>query len=246
MLALCIATPALGSSSGAVRGPLKIEIVSDRLTLSLTHFPQVYLHGEIDAGAPQRFAALVRSGRIAHGSDVYLNARGGDRAAGMALGRMFHAGGMATHLGTPRQPKHASVAAKTANCVDACVYAYLGGLYRWVPSGHDRIGFTSVPAKNLESSPAAKAYLKDMGIEAEALTPATNAAGDGGWWMTADQMTATGMANNGKLSTTATYDLSPPAPTMQLRQVDRKGTHRLTIRCEPGRTTVTAYDEVGA
>jgi hypothetical protein len=237
LLILSVAMPASGNASDGRGKPLKIDVVRDRLTLSLTHYPQVYLHGQIDAGAPQRFAALVASGRIEAGSDIYLNARGGERAAGMALGRMFRAGGMATHLGTPRQPKQASIEAKTAVCMDACVYAYLGGLYRWVPSGRDRIGFSSPQMQNTLHSPDGKAYLKAMGIKEDAL--------DGEAWMTAERMIASGVANNGQMPPTATYDLSMPAPKMELRLADRKGTHRLTIQCQPGRTTVTAYDEVG-
>lgn len=237
LLLLSVAMPAFGSASTGRGKPLKIDVVRDRLTLSLTHYPQVYLHGEIDAGAPQRFAALVASGRIERGSDVYLNARGDDRAAGMALGRMFRAGGMATHLGTPRQPKRASIEAKTAVCMDACLYAYLGGLYRWVPSGRDRIGFSSPQTQATRHSPDAVTYLKAMGIKDEMLGSEA--------WLTAEKMTASGLANNGRLPTTATYDLSAPAPRLDLRLADRKGTHRLTIQCQPGRTTVTAYDEVG-
>lgn len=238
---LCVplfaATSAFGSVAAGRGKPLKIDVVRDPLTLSLTHYPQVYLHGEIDAGAPQRFAALVASGRIETGSDVYLNAGGGDSAAGMALGRMFRAGGMATHLGTPRQPKQASIQAKTAVCMDACVYAYIGGLYRWVPSGRDRIGFSSPQPQAIRHSPDVVVYLKAMGIKEGML--------GSGAWMMADQMIDSGLANNGRLPATATYDLSPSAPKLDLRQADRSGTHRLTIQCQPGRTTVTAYDEVG-
>ena len=242
---LAAGTLALASGADGSRAPLKIDVVSDRLTLSLTHYPQVYLHGQIDAGAPARFAALMDSGRIAARSDVYLNARGGDRTAGMALGQMFRAGGMATHLGTPRQPKTASLAAKTAECVDACAYAYLGGLYRWAPSGRDRIGFSAAPEQVAKDSSEVAAYLKAMEIDTGALAAAMGAASDGSMWMSADAMNASGLANNGELPTTATYNLSPAAPTLELRQVDRKGTHRLSIQCQRGKTTVTAYDEVG-
>ena len=234
--------------AGAVDGgaaALKIDVVSDRLTLSLTHYPQVYLHGRIDAAAPQRFAALMSKGRIAPGSDVYLNSRDGDRAAGMALGRIFREGGMATHMGTPRQPKTASLAAKTAVCVDACAYAYLGGLYRWAPSGRDRLGFTTAPAQAVKDVPEVAAYLKAMDIDVDALAKVAPTSADGVSWLSADPMVASGLANNGELPTTATYNLAKPAPTLDLRQVDRKGAHRLTIQCRPGKTTVTAYDEVG-
>lgn len=245
LLAVSASAPALGRSVSDASTALKIDVVRDRMTLALTHYPQVYLHGDIDADAPQRFAALMSSGAVAVGSDIYLNARGGDRAAGMALGRMFRAAGMATHLGTPRMPKQASVAARTAVCVDACAYAWLGGLYRWAPSGLDRIGFTSLPSSEVQGSTAVTAYLTDMGIDPGAFAPTASASSDGMLWMIADQMTASDVANNGELPTTASYNLSSPAPTLELRQVDRRGTHRLTIECRPGKTTVTAYDDVG-
>jgi len=233
-MACCLVLPAQAAAVAASR-PLQVTIVNDRLTLSVTHYPQVYLQGTIDAGAPQRFAALVRAGRITPGADIYLDAHGADRAAGMALGRLFRAGGMATHLGTPRQPRHASVAMKTATCTDACVYAYLGGLYRWTPSGRDRLALAAPPGDARDVA----AYLAAMGIDAGALAPAS----PGNW--TAERLLATGLANNGVLPATASYDLRAPAPTLELRQTDRKGVHRLTIRCAPGRTTVTAYDDVG-
>ncbi len=225
--------------------PLKIDVISDRLTLSLTHYPQVYLHGEIDADAPRRFADLMSRGRVVAGSDVYLNARGGDRAAGLALGRMFRSAGMATHLGTPRLPKRASIAEKSASCTDACAYAWLGGLYRWAPSGRDRLGFTSASVATAKDA-AVAAYLKEMAIDSAALVSSAAPEGDGAVWLSADQLVASGVANNGELATTATYDVSTSTPTLELRQVDRKGAHRLTIRCQPGKTTVTAYDEVGS
>ena len=246
LLLLCASASVPGSPAHDRRDRLKIDVISDRMTLAMTGYPQVYLHGDIDADAPQRFRGMLDSGRISFGSDIYLNAAGGDADAGMALGRMFRAAGMATHLGTPRLPKHASVAAKTAVCVDACVYAYLGGLYRWAPSGRDRIGFSTPAAGGASVPSGVPAYLKDMGIDAAALATTVAPSSAGPTWMTADQMTARGLANNGKLPLTATAQLSTPMPTIELRQVGRKGTHRLTIQCSPGKTIVTAFDEVGA
>jgi hypothetical protein len=240
VLLLCVSAPA--SAGTKHYRTLKIKVFRDRMTLAMAGHPQVYLHGEMDARAPQRFQAMMKSGRIRPGSDVYLDVPGGDLDAGIALGRMFREQGMATHLGTPRLPRHASVAAKTAECMDACVYAWLGGLYRWTPSGRDRMGF-SKPAPD---SPQVNAYLADMDIDAAALAAATTPAGSGTAWMTADRLTARGVANNGKLPLVATVQLSTPAPTLELRQVGRKGTQRVTIQCRPGRTTVTAFDEVGA
>lgn len=246
LLTLGVSSPVFAGGRTPTPGPLKIDVIRDRLTLAVTRYPQVYLHGQIDADAPNRFEALMRSGRIPAGSDVYLNAPTGNLEAGMALGRIFRANAMATHLGTPRKPRHASVAAKTAICVDACVYAYLGGLYRWTPSGSDRIGLTALPtAAAASASPELAAYLKEMGIDPAAFEHAVSSTSGGSVWMTADPMLSAGLANNGRLPVTATVNLSAPAPTLELRQVERKGTHRVTIQCQPGKTTVTAYDEVG-
>ena len=93
-----------GANAAPAKGEqLNIHVLSDRLTLAVARHPQVYLYGRIDPDAPKRFAKLMQSGRIAPGSDVYLSAREGDVAAGMALGRLIRQGGMATHLGAPRK-----------------------------------------------------------------------------------------------------------------------------------------------
>lgn len=243
---LCVAAPVLGGTRHERRALLKIQVIRDRMTVAMTGYPQVYLQGEIDTAAPQRFQAMMNSGHISAGSDVYLNVSGGDPDAGMALGRMFRAAGMATHLGTPRPPRHASVAAKTAVCLDACVYAYVGGLYRWTPSGRDRIGFSTPPATVASMAPVLQTYLKDMGIDPAALGATSAPSQTGRAWMTADRMLADGMANNGRLPLTVSANLEAPEPTIELRQVERKGTHRVTIECRPGITTVTAFDDVGA
>jgi hypothetical protein len=243
----CIGMGAAGVVHAA-SGKLNIQVIRDRLTIAVARYPQVYLYGSIDEGAPERFQALMHSGRIPPGSDIYLNARSGDSSAGMALGRMFRAGGMATHLGTPRQPKSAPASAKVATCIDACAYAYFGGLYRWSPSGSDRIGFSAHPEQvdgKVFDKAASAAYLKQMGIDLGTFSPVHADPKDSVVWLPADQMIAANMANNGRLPVTATYDLSGPAPAIELQQIDRKGKHRLAIQCHPGKTTVTAYDEVG-
>ena len=245
LLIVCISASTQTIAGQADQAQLKIDVIRDRMTMDMTGHPQVYLHGEIDVDAPQRFQTMLQSGRITAGSDVYLNSSSGDPNAGIALGRMFRSAGMATHLGTPRPPKHASVAAKTAVCVDACVYAYLGGLYRWAPTGMDRIGFTVSPETSAKASLRVSTYLADMGIDVATLAAAATPSHSGTAWMTADQMKAHGLANNGKLPLTAMTQLSAPTPTIELKQIGRKGTHRVIIQCSPGKTTVTAFDEVG-
>ncbi|QAU25477.1 hypothetical protein EO087_10675 [Dyella sp. M7H15-1] len=231
-----------------------MQVNNDRLTLTLAKAPQVYLSGVIDADASQRFEAMVRSGKIATGSDVYLNASGGDIAAGMALGRQFREDSMVTHLGTPRLPRHVG-AGKPATCIDACAYAYLGGLYRWAPTGADRIGFPTHQVSDPKPAGAGSApqtpddvttYLKDMDIDAAALTSMLTASRDGLAWLSADQMISTRLANNGRLPLMATYQVQSGAPYLVLNEVKRGGEHRMTLQCKQGNVTLTAYNTVGA
>lgn len=237
--ALCLLGVGI-SVAHAESGKLKIHVLSDRLTIAVARHPQVYLYGRIDADAPERFDKLVRAGRIAPGSDVYLSAPDGDAAAGMALGRLIRRGGMATHLGAPRRNFPGATASRTAVCVDACAYAFFGGLYRWAPSGSDRLGLT------LPLSADAAAYLQSMQIDLGELATAPGARAGAVTWLLAERLHKSGAINNGELPPTATYDVLSPTPTLDLRQVDRKGEHRLTVTCRPGQTLIAAYERVGA
>ncbi len=234
----------LGVASGvasAKGGDLRIRVVRDRLTLAVAGHPQVYLYGRIDTGAARRFEQLVRAGRISPGSDVYLSASAGDVATGMALGRMIRSGGMATHLGAPRKTWPGAGHSRAATCVDACAYAFFGGLYRWAPSGSDRLGFTRAELDRARF----RAYLQSMQIDPGGLVATTALASGAVAWFGASGLEQTGAVNNGRLPSTATYDIASPTPSIDLRQVDRKGEHRLTVTCRPGRTEVAAYERVG-
>ncbi|WP_380006622.1 hypothetical protein [Dyella humi] len=233
------------ASHDAAPNQLATQVNDDRMTLSMARVPQVYLYGPIDIDAPHRFEALMKSGKIPTGSDIYLNSPGGSVDAGMALGRLFRQGSMVTHLGTPRLPKGSkTIVNKSAICEGACAYAYLGGLYRWAASGSDRIGFPTYPAQRAPEQ--VDAYLKDMGIDSAALAAvsATGAA-DPALWPNADEMIAKGLANNGRLNLVATYKFMQDAPYLELKQDDRNGEHKITFLCKPGGAELTTYDTIG-
>jgi hypothetical protein len=238
-------------STSAVPQRMAIQVNDDRMTVTMAGAPQIYLYGVIDADAPQRFEALVKSGKIPAGSDVYLNSSQGELAAGMALGRLFRAGSMTTHLGTPRRKGRGGYRGiKAAVCSGACVYAYFGGLYRWAPTGGDRIGLIRHSAAGVAPIKSARgeadAYLESMGINLGALPPTQPSSTETPTWLTADQMTVAGLANNGRLPLKTKSWLLPPAPFLELHQDDRDGSHRLVLQCKPGSLTLTAHDLVGA
>jgi hypothetical protein len=262
LLVLCGTVPAhaMRASSNALQGQasgdLSIQINDDRLTLQVARVPQVYIYGTIDANAPGRFESMMKSGKIPNGSDIYLNSTGGDMHAGMALGRLFRSGAMVTHLGTPRPKlRSSSLSVKTAICSDACAYAYLGGVYRWAPSGSDRIGFPMhyvggpTPSQSgaaTQPSGDVSAYLQEMGVDGKVLAQSSSTAGNGDVWLNADQMLAAGLANNGRSLLSATYRLESGAPFLELKQVDRNGEHRITMLCKRGNIDLAAYSTVGS
>jgi len=226
-------------------GQLAIQVNADKLTLAVAKVPQIYLYGTIDAGAADRFEALVRSGKVPTGSDVYLNSPGGDLHAGIALGRLFRAQSIATHLGVPRRPSRSAQVSRVAVCMDACTLAYMGGLYRWSPTGNDRFGALPMHTQGNAPQPPdeADAYLKELNLTAEAqygrkiqADPST---------LTGDEMINSGLANNGRLAPTVSYHMMGNAPLLTLGQSARDGQYRITLLCKPEGLTVTAYYMVG-
>lgn len=231
-----------GSSQDGGSDQLAVQVNDDRMTISVAKVPQVYLYGPIDAGAAQRVQAMIQSRRIPPNSDIYLNSPGGDVAAGIALGRLFRAGNMTTHLGSPRKTARQPIVPKSSQCVNACTYAYAGGMFRWAPTGSDRFGAQPLSTTVTPSTDAA-AYLKEMGVNPEVFgsTPGGEVT-----WLNADQMLANGLSNNGRLLPTAVNSPVSNVALLSLTQVTREGEHRITLQCRPDGLTITAYYAIGA
>ncbi|WP_267225342.1 hypothetical protein [Dyella silvae] len=221
---------------------LAIQVNDDRMTLAVAKVPQIYLYGPIDANAPQRVEALIKSHKIPEGSDIYLNSPGGDIDAGLALGRLFRSGAMTTHLGSPRRTARSPVVPKASSCVNACAFAFAGGLYRWAPTGNDRMGVQAIDGASPNTGKLAD-YLKDMGVNPLVFS---NAPGNDVAWLTNDQVLGYNLANNGRIPPTAVNRPMNGVASLSLTQMARDGEHRLTLLCRPDGITVTAYYTIGA
>lgn len=243
-------TPSVMAREPAV-SPLSIKVYDDRMTVAMAGAAQIYLSGIIDLDAPARFAALMKSWKIPPGSDVYLNASGDNIEAGMALGRLLRSGSMSTHLGRPTRGARSKLGDKSSVCTDACAYAYLGGVYRWVPTGYDRFGIASHPPEPSQGTAATQpdarvtAYLKDMGVAPTALAAIPSDPHNRLTWPTADQMIVSRLANNGRLPLIASYRVSAGVPHLELDQILRRGEQRITLQCKRGSVLFTSYNKVG-
>lgn len=235
----------------APRGPFNIVVKNDKLTLAVAKATQVYISGTIDANAPKRFEDMLRTGKIPSDSDIYLDASGDDVTAGYALGKLFRDSAMTTHLGALKLPGEPP---RSATCSNACLFAFMGGLYRWSPSGADRLGVrqsfvgglwprgpqkTQTPADMVD-------YLKRMDINFWSLVRSPVPQPNDMVWLDADQTNGWGVANNGRLPLHADYPTEAIPPTLTLSQVTRAGMNRMTVVCTPTGATLTAYYTVGA
>lgn len=261
LLALAVLLQGAGMSTRAASAPAdrdtagraSIQVRSDRLTLRVAKAPQVYLSGPIGPDALRQVDGMLRSGRIPRGSDVYLDSSAGDVPSGLALGRLFRSAGLNTHVGLWRKPTRSVVPARPAVCLDACAYAYLGGVYRWAPSGSDRIGLHAslLPGPQGASGPAQPAspaalrdYLVEMDVRPDYFAHVLGPAENGVVWWKPEEMAPWLVANNGRQPLAASYQPGP-APQLTLSQTVRGGRNRIALRCAPGGVTLTAYYTVG-
>lgn len=239
---------ALAAASDAVT----IHTRSDRMTLQLAKAPQIYLAGTFNADAVRQVGALLASGKVSAGSDVYLDSTVGDVGAGIELGKMFREARVNTHVGAWRTSGRRGVPAPPATCLDACAYAYLGGVYRWAPSGRDRIGLRddALPgaATAAQDGPSAKDrqdYLEAMDVRAEWFAHVLTASDHGTVWWNADEMAPWLVANNGRQALEATYQPAAANPKLVLSQTVKGGQNRVTLQCAPQQVAVTAHYSVG-
>lgn len=248
--AVCLpAMPAMAKSSPGFAGPFTVHIRSDRMTLRMAKAPQLYLSGTIDASAVAQVRQLLQSGRLSPGTDVYLDSSRGDVVSGIALGKLFRSARFNTHLGTWRTGswRTAGSSARAATCLDACAYAYLGGVYRWSPSGTDRIGLhenllpdRTATAAGAPSPQALRDYMASMGVRPAYFAQVSHLVVNGIAWWNTEKMAPWLVANNGRLPPTASYPEAPGAPVLTLTQEVRGNRNLMVLQCAPGKFSLTA------
>lgn len=250
LIAACglLALPVFAKSASGVSGPLNVHVRNDSITLRVAKAPQAYLAGTINDAAVAQVRKLLDAGKLAAGSDVYLDSSAGDIAAGIKLGKLFRAARFNTHLGTWHTGNSPAL---PATCLDACAYAYLGGVYRWSPSGSDRIGlhdnlFPDRVAASPSSATDAGRYLESMGVHAADFAQVTGLVVNGVAWWNTDKLVSAQVANNGRLPLQAAYQKAPGTlPTLLLSQTVRNRQDQVTLQCAPGQITLTARYAVG-
>ena len=249
--ALAMPAAAKSKPSPGFDGPLTVHLRSDSITLRMAKAPQLYLAGTINAAAVEQVRRLLQSGKVPPGTDIYLDSSAGDAAAGMELGKLFRAARSSTHLGTWHT---GSAPALPATCLDACAYAWLGGVYRWSPSGADRIGLhENLLPNRATATPGAPSptelrnYIAAMDVRPGQVAKVGALVVNGVAWWKPEQLLPAQVANNGRLPLVASYrKTAGDAPTLVLSQTVRGHENQLTLQCGPGQITLSARYAVGA
>nr|GAT45549.1 predicted protein [Mycena chlorophos] len=236
---------------------MTFEIDSDQARIQFTGVPSVYATGVIDSQTPALFESLQRSGLIENGAHIYLNSLGGDLSAGMELGRLFRAAGIATSVGVKPElddtgkPMNQS----PAFCVSSCAYAYFGGEYRYSPVAPNMFGIHQFYyEKNSvadvgeveQASGVVVNYLRDMGINPGVFAAAATKGRSEALWLTGDEMLKYGLANDGRKPVSEEVKLVMGHPYLVIDQMTYDGEHKLTLMCDDGNVETDAYYIVGA
>ena len=137
------------------------------------------VEGDIDDGAAERLNAMLEDG--VETFQILLNSKGGNLAAGIAMGRVIRKYNLETRIGVYQEMDSPTA----GECLSACAYAFLGGTRRFVREG-SRIGFhqfalgenpllegTGGLVVGQKLSASAIAYMVEMGVDARLFTVAS-------------------------------------------------------------------------
>ncbi|MET4481609.1 hypothetical protein [Bradyrhizobium sp. F1.13.3] len=163
--------------------------------------------GEIVDDTPRVFERFLDSAPDYAPKRVRLNSPGGSLQAGIRLGELFRARGIATEVGSDRvdpegRPDFGGRASlRTPGvCASACAYAFFGGVERVLDEGA-KLGVHRFYSKNALAQPAEKIftgrdlddtqkiaaaivlYLVNMGIDARVVALAATAGPDEVYWI---------------------------------------------------------------
>lgn len=224
----------------------------------------IYATGGIDADAASRLNEFVRSRGIAPGTVVAFSSNGGSVVGGMRLGRairglrlktnVFRYAGTATYRGEDGLAKPYTFDRNdAADCLSACVYAYLGGVQRYLYS-NSRLGIhqfhfpTGTQAAGAEEaqvlSAAIVAYLSQMGVNPTLFSATALFDKNQMRYLSHHEAEDFGLVNNGVTRSVVRYQVSRGRPYPELIQESDDGVFKLGLLCNGDSLYVGASREL--
>ena len=251
----------LGTVS-AHAGAMTIRVESPDSFKVLSQIPRVniFLEGEIDAGAPARLAPVLKRAEET-GADVYLDSPGGSLLAGMEIGRMLRRAGANTHVGSaviqkpdPRYPGAQLMDALPGGCYSSCALAFLGGVYRFMNDGSKygvhRFSRDARPSpEDLESaqviSAAVGAYIREMGAAPEVFDLMVQAGKDSIRVLTPTELTRLNVINKGRMAPEWSIEAIEGAQYLRGFQDTVHGYGKAVFACSSNGAVLMSFYEAG-
>lgn len=247
--AAAIAAACLAVSSPALADPMNFEVVKqDAERPGAAVSAAIYAHGDITEDTARRFDEVVERERIGN-AVVYFDSSGGLVVESIRLGQAIRKHGYATSV-----EKIGSGSGK-AMCASACVYAYAGGVARYLDDDQGRLGVHQYYAAKPVGQTVAKddlkvaqllgsvivAHLQQMGISSALYVAAAMTDSSKMLWMGRMQAESFDLVNNGELPPSADIRLTDDGkPYLQITQIADKGETRVLISCDANGITLSS------
>lgn len=195
----------------------------------------VYAEGPIKEGDTTRLLNFLAERKL-EAAVVHFDSGGGSLVEGILLGQAIRERGFSTRVSKSGSAKGLAI------CASACVYAYAGGLGRYLDPKAGRIGvhqFYSTSGDmgaglSQRISALVVNHLVDMGVDSRAFVVAAQSNPDEINWLSEDQAIALGLVNNGSLATTAEIKIVDMLPYLKLEQAHHDVTARMIVICVAG------------
>jgi hypothetical protein len=165
--------PAQPAGATAPDSPMQFTSQDWAIPVNATDSQWILAEGRIDAGAPDRFRAFWEAEKRGHERYVLFNSASGDIEASMRLGRLIRERRLETlvfpePLEMVADERSSDWIVQDSECLDACIFAFLGGLERAADDGA-RMGVRQFQLPRSESGAGPQALSADEAIERAAM-----------------------------------------------------------------------------
>ena len=201
---------------------------------------EIFASGEIDEGATERFKSFVRRNQISD-AIVLFDSVGGSLVESLKLGAAIRNLEFDTGIGSYGENGDRDY---KGLCASACVYAFVGGKYRYYHGKNEKLGLHQFYAPDSNQNDMGDtqlissmliSYLQFMDVDPRAFIVASTTRGDSMYWLSSEQANLLAISNNGQEATTAEIKIAAGFPYLKLEQVSKDATARVLFNCKDGK-----------
>lgn len=240
-----VAMPLSAPSGRTRQEPAPTKVRPMTFTVAATDGPEtsIYASGDIVEGSAKRLEDLVRD-RSIRNAVIHFDSTGGLVVESVRMGQAIRRLGLSTDVSPDRAGRFAG---RKAMCASACVYAYAGGVARYMNDENGRLGVHQYYART-DKAPAPDdlkvaqllssvivAHLQEMGISTSLYVAAAMTDSGDMLWLDSAESAAFDLVNEGVLPAKANIRITPEGrPYLVISQIADRGETRFSISCHGG------------